>query len=251
MSFINKLKKLRSKFFQRENYSFPVEATNEEINLLKLCMPFSMTSEERMYATLSAVKYIVNNKIPGDFIECGVWQGGNSMIMAKTLMNLGEYNRNIYLFDTFEGMTSPTGVDIDINGSNAEKLLKAAEKKESNNIWCLASLVNVKENMSSTGYPFERFHFIQGDVLETLTKSSNIPQSISLLRLDTDWYESTKMELEILFPRLVVGGICIIDDYGHWKGARKAVDEFLAIHKIFPLLHVTDYTGRVFIKNQL
>ena len=107
----------------------------------------------------------------------------------------------------------------------------------------------MRSNLFSTGYSQSQIHFIKGDVAETLENNSNIPNKISLLRLDTDWYESTKKELEVLFPRLVSGGVCIVDDYGHWNGARKAVDEYLAQLKIFPLIHVTNYTGRVCIKN--
>lgn len=242
-------KKIFSVFFEKEKHSFPVEASQKDIECLKFCMPFTMTSVSRLYATLSAVKFVVNNSLEGDFVECGVWRGGNSMVMAKTLIDLNESNRNIYLFDTFEGMTAPKSMDFDYSGSTAQSQLDQANKEEGNNIWCMAGIDDVRSNMFLTGYSQNHIHFVKGDVAETLENKSNIPNKISLLRLDTDWYESTKKELEVLFPRLVRSGVCIIDDYGHWHGARKAVDEYLAEHNIFPLIHVTDYTGRVFLKN--
>lgn len=249
MKILSKAKKIISIVLEREKISFPVEASDKDIECLKFCMPFTMTSVSRLYATLSAVKYVVNNSIEGDIVECGVWRGGNSMVIAKTLNDLNETNRNIFLFDTFEGMTLPSSMDIDNSGQTAQSQLDHANREEGNNIWCKASIDDVRTNLFSTGYPKNLIHFVKGDVAETLENNFNIPNKISLLRLDTDWYESTKMELEVLFPRLVKGGVCLIDDYGHWQGARKAVDEYLAQHKIFPLIHVTDYTGRVFIRN--
>jgi O-methyltransferase len=80
------------------------------------------------------------------------------------------------------------------------------------------------------------------------TIPASVPEQIALLRLDTDWYESTKCELEILFPRLVKGGVIIIDDYGCWQGARKAVDEYFNKNNIAILLNRMDDTGRIGIK---
>ena len=248
MSLLNLAKKVFSILRSEGSSKYPAEATGQDIDCLKYCSPYTMTSEARLYATLQSVKYVVNNQIDGDFVECGVWRGGNSMIMAKTLANLGITNRDLYLYDTFEGMTPPSGVDMDGSGRSAQSLLKNTPKNEGSNIWCIASMDDVAANISSTGYPSERIHLVKGDVKKTLESDCNIPKNISLLRLDTDWYESTKIELETLFPRLATGGVCLIDDYGHWQGARRAVDEYLSEYKLFPLIHVTDYTGRAFIK---
>jgi predicted O-methyltransferase YrrM len=89
--------------------------------------------------------------------------------------------------------------------------------------------------------------FVEGDVVQSLKIESNLPESISVLRLDTDWYESTRAELEVLYPRLSPGGVLIIDDYGHWGGAKKAVDEYFR-GRPKPLLQYTDYTGRMGVK---
>lgn len=203
---LTEAKRIISKIFRKEKISFPVEASVKDIQCLRFCMPFTMTSASRLYATLSSVKYVVNNNIEGDIVECGVWRGGNSMVMAKTLFDLGKMDRDIYLFDTFEGMTAPTNQDFDSSGQQVSSQLAAAEKKEGKNIWCIANLDDVRSNLNATGYPPDKLHFIEGDVTETLERNSNIPDKIAVLRLDTDWYESTKKELEVLFPRLVKGG---------------------------------------------
>lgn len=227
----------------------PVEASQAEIELLTFCQPFTMTSVERLWAALSATKYVAKNNISGAFVECGVWRGGSSMAMMGTLTSLGIENRDFYLFDTFEGMTEATNLDNDPSGVNAQSLLEKTSKGDGNNIWCVADIQDVSTNIALTGYPVERVKLVKGDVLETLLSEENIPDQIAILRLDTDWYESTKIELEILFPRLVSGGVCIVDDYGHWSGARKAVDDYLEDNQLFPLINAPDYTGRVFIKN--
>jgi hypothetical protein len=117
---------------------------------------------------------------------------------------------------------------------------------DGNNVWCVASIEDVRVNVLSTCYPADRFEFVKGDVSQTLL--SSVPDQLSLLRLDTDWYESTRISLEVLYPRLSVGGVCILDDYGHWEGARVAVDEFFGDHR--PLMHQIDYSGRIFVKTR-
>jgi hypothetical protein len=97
-----------------------------------------------------------------------------------------------------------------------------------------------------TGYPPEKVHFVKGMVEDTIPEQS--PDGIALLRLDTDWYQSTKLELLHLYPRLANQGVLIIDDYGHWQGARRAVDEFISELRDPILLHRIDYTGRIAIK---
>jgi hypothetical protein len=105
----------------------------------------------------------------------------------------------------------------------------------------------VKETLRATGYPAERLHFVVGPVEETIPRE--VPPGIALLRLDTDWYESTKHELEHLYPLLADGGALIIDDYGHWEGCKRAVDEYFAASPPPVLLSRIDYTGRVAIKH--
>ena len=227
----------------------PVEATAADAALIASLRPYTMTSGERLWSLLNAVRYVIDEGLPGDFAECGVWRGGSVMAMAKQLSALGVNDRRIWLYDTFAGMTAPTAADVEAGtGVTAETMLAGTEVGDGNNVWCVAGLSDVKANVRSTGYPFDQFTFVEGDVAVTLKQS--VPESISLLRLDTDWYESTKLGLEILYPRLVVGGVCILDDYGHWQGARTAVDEYFAATGHRPFMHPIDYSGRVFIKTR-
>jgi O-methyltransferase len=213
--------------------------------LLARCSEATMTSVERMYALYQAVRYVHAAGIPGDIVECGVWRGGSSMLAALTLDRLGDRSRRLWLYDTFEGMSEPT--DMDVDAITGDRMTEGwhARREADDPVVCLADLDDVRSNMESTKYPMDRVELVQGKVEDTIPERA--PETISLLRLDTDWFESTRHELEHLWPRLQPGGVLIIDDYGHWVGARNAVDEYLA--RVAPvLLHRIDYTGRIAIK---
>jgi len=219
----------------------------EFLELHELCREKTMTSIERMYALWSATRYIVDNELPGDFVECGVWRGGSVMLMAATLLRRGDTTRDLWLYDTFGGMTEPTDDDVQaMSGRSAAGILREHERTPDDPFWGIAGRDAVEQNLRRTGYPLERFRIVEGDVAATLPETA--PADIALLRLDTDWYTSTRHELEQLYPRLVRGGVLIIDDYGYWRGARKATDEFMATLHPRPLLNRIDYTGRICIK---
>lgn len=225
----------------------PVEADLVDASRIQALQPFTMTSAERLWALMQAVRYVVTEGIAGDFVECGVWRGGSVMMMASELVELGVTDRNIWLYDTFAGMTTPTRHDVEAHsGANATQLLAETEIADGNNIWCVAGRSDVEGNVFSTGYPRDNFTFVEGDVAQTLLTST--PSAVAILRLDTDWYESTQKSLEALYPRLSVGGVCILDDYGHWLGARQAVDEYFAQRGARPFMMPIDYSGRMFIK---
>lgn len=227
----------------------PVEATPEDAAAIAALAPYTMTSPERLWSLLGAVRHVTSLGLPGDFVECGVWRGGSVMAMASELKRLGVSDRRIWLYDTFAGMTDPTAEDVEAgSGVTAREMLATTEVGDGNNVWCVAGRADVEANVRSTGYPDSLLRFVEGDVSATLLESA--PEQIALLRLDTDWYASTRSELEILYPRLVPGGVCILDDYGHWGGARKAVDEYFTEHGPRPYMHPIDYSGRVFIKAQ-
>ncbi len=210
------------------------------------CIDFTMTTVERLYALYTAVNYIVSARIPGAFVECGVWRGGSSMMSALRLNALGETNRILYLYDTYAGMSEPTEADVNVAGQLASHRWRTQFAGDKN-LWDYAPLDDVQKNMQSTGYPEVQIKFIKGEVESTL-QPATLPDRIALLRLDTDWYKSTYHEMVHLYPRLSPGGVLIIDDYGHWQGARKAVDQYLAENGLDLYLHRIDYTGRVAIK---
>ncbi|ALG75692.1 hypothetical protein VY88_28810 [Azospirillum thiophilum] len=205
----------------------------------------TMSSSSRMYALYKAVHHVVDAGIPGDFVECGVWRGGSVMVMALALLQRGVTDRTIHLFDTFQGMSPPSDCDVSLLNESAAHLLETQDPQDPKSVWCLASLDEVRRNVLSTGYPEDRFHFVPGRVEDTIPATA--PAGISLLRLDTDWYASTRHELEQLYPLLALGGVLIVDDYGHWRGARQAVDEYFSTHPPI-LLNRIDYTGRIGVK---
>ncbi len=219
------------------------EATRATVRTVRT---FTATSPERVAAACDAVRYVVRDRIPGDIVECGVWRGGMVMAMLRTLRDAGDTERHVYLYDTFAGMSEPTAEDRSLHGEVAATLLARTERTDPNSIWCYASLADVRRNVESVGYDPSRIHFVEGTVEETIP--ATVPERIAILRLDTDWYASTKHELHHLFPRVVPGGIVIVDDYGHWSGARKAVDEYIAEHDVSLFLGRTDYTGRIAVK---
>jgi O-methyltransferase len=224
----------------------PVDFDADEVALVRSVSPYTLTSPERIVALAAAVRWIVDEKIPGSFVECGVWRGGSMMTVAHTLLRQGIRDRELYLFDTFEGMTEPSTEDRDPGGRSAMPTFRRMRRSAESSDWCRATEDDVTINMARTGYPLECVHLVKGRVEDTLPSAA--PAEVALLRLDTDWYSSTRHELVHLWPKLVAGGVCVVDDYGHWAGHRKAVDEYLEEQGVRVLMHRTDYPGRVFIK---
>jgi hypothetical protein len=248
------MKKLIRNLLRKLNYDI-VKVTHKQIpsdfdelhkNIYAQVADYTMTSPERIYSLIEAVRYVEKNKIEGDVVECGVWKGGSMIAVAETLKFCNSYKRELYLYDTYEGMSAPTEHDKTFYGKDAESLLKENTNKESNRVWAYSTLEDVKLAIKKTSYPEDKIKFIKGKVEETIP--GTIPLKIAILRLDTDWYESTRHELIHLFPLLTKGGVLILDDYGHWQGARKAVDEYFQNHITPILLNRIDETGRIAIK---
>ena len=223
------------------------DLSDADMGILDKIAPCTMTSVERQAELLGAVHHLVRHNILGSIVECGVWRGGGCMAAALALLDDKAADRDIYLYDTFAGMTTPTEADKRAEDGVAAQTCLDRSTDRALDTWCVASLDDVRANMASTGYPAERVHYIEGPVETTIP--ARLPEApIALLRLDTDWYESTRHELEHLFPLVAEGGIVIIDDYGHWAGARRAVDEYLAGLAKKYFLHRVDYTCRSFTK---
>ena len=180
-----------------------------------------------------AIKYILENNIEGVIIECGVCYGLFEMIWIEELQKNNEI-RDIYLYDTFKGCTEPTNFDYTAKTATIYQLDSNAtynwwrnlKISQDTNGLCYCPLEKVKENLEKYNYPEENLHYVVGDVLETLKDKSTIPEKIAILRLDTDWYESSKFELEQMYDNVVIGGVIIFDDYYHWDGQRRATDNF-------------------------
>jgi O-methyltransferase len=229
----------------KQDRVIPPDVSDQDETILRAVAPYSMTSVERLLALIQAVRHIVRSEVPGALVECGVWKGGSMMAMAHTLIGEGDTSRNLYLYDTFEGMSEPTDADRGPDETPAVVRLNRSEK--GTGVWCYAGIEEVQANMAATGYPGDRVRFVKGKIEDVIPSQSPVAP-IALLRLDTDWYESTRHELLHLFPLVHEGGVVILDDYGHWQGARRATDEFLAAQTKSYYLHRIDYTGRLLIK---
>ena len=241
----NTLEKIKYAGFVKKFAKFPPDVDEDFKQIYNQCQPYTMTSMERMLSLYDAIQYVVKNNIKGDFVECGVWKGGSSMLSALTFLKMNNINRSLFLYDTFSGMSEPTDKDINIINKPAKQKYQELLKSDHND-WCYATIDCVKQNIMSTGYPEGKVVLVKGKVEDTIPQT--IPDNISILRLDTDWYESTYHELVHLFPRLSHGGILIIDDYGHWKGAKLATDQYFNEIGQNIFLSRIDYTGRIGIK---
>jgi len=231
----------------RQAKEIPPDFDEQTRRILGAVSEYTLTGHERVQALVNAVRYVVANNIEGDFVECGVWRGGSSMAVALALKELHEERRHLYLYDTYEGMSAPTEKDVALDGNAANATFANRQSSEDSSDWCRSPIDEVQANLASTGYPMDKMHFVKGKVEDTIP--GQMPAgAIAILRLDTDWYESTRHELLHLYPRLVRSGVLIIDDYGHWAGARKAVDEYIAQQKLCLLLNRVDYTARIAIK---
>ncbi|WP_372629559.1 TylF/MycF/NovP-related O-methyltransferase [Cohnella sp.] len=227
-------RKIAKKYFRIHD-----DMEDEFYDIYIQCMSYTGTSVERMYALYQSIKHIVSIDIEGDIVECGVWRGGSMMLCALTLKQLNCVNRKLYLYDTYSGMPMPNKIDINHAGESAiDKWLE-----HNGEHWCESPISEVKINMKKTGYPADNIIFIEGLVEDTIPNV--IPSKVALLRLDTDFYESTYHELKYLFPILSCNGIIILDDYGHWNGAKEAIDKYISENNLKLLLHKIDYTGRI------
>lgn len=236
--------------FRRDGFVLRLEQSHPDFEpafapLWRRSAEYTETSPERMYGLYQAVKHVARNDIPGDIVECGVWRGGSAMLAALTLLEVGDRQRRLCLYDTFSGMSEPTPRDVDMYGLRMTDIWDEVRDDPDNRVIARAPRDEVLENLASTGFPSSRITAVEGKVEDSLPQHA--PDRIAVLRLDTDWYESTRHELECLYPRLTPGGILIVDDYGYFEGARQAVDEYFA-RSGAPLLNRLDYTGRLAVK---
>jgi O-methyltransferase len=212
---------------RREKY--PMDYDQDTREILELVRRRTLTRHPKIHFLIEAVRYVDRHDIPGAVVECGVWRGGSMLAVAHTLLRLGVADRDLYLFDTFTGMTPATDRDVRITGQHADEHLTAegpgplAWARPGN---FAGTLDDVKDGFAGVAYPEERVHFVPGRVEDTVPHHA--PDEIAILRLDTDWYESTKHELTHLYKRLSPGGVLILDDYGTWLGSKEATDEFLS-----------------------
>jgi O-methyltransferase len=222
------------------NRGFPSYVEPDFIKLVDKYRNKTMVPWGGLHMAYRAARYVAENNLPGAVVECGVWRGGCALLMADAIAQAGG-SYDFYLYDTYAGMSEPGDEDTSVVG-HARAFFDKAKRGKGRVDWCYASVDEVGANIEASGNTRERFKLIVGKVEDTIP--GTVPAEIALLRLDTDWYESTQHEMEHLFPRLVPGGVFICDDYGFWLGAQKAVDEYLATLDEPFLLTVDSSTGR-------
>jgi hypothetical protein len=211
--------------------------------LIERVAPYTLTTPERIIGLVDAVRYLISADVPGAFAECGVWRGGSVMVMARTLVDAGVTDRELYLYDTFHQNLSPGEHDMTLAGAPVADAFNQARGHPALQHLPMEEL---RAALLGTGYPEARFHLVAGLVEETLP--ANAPATLALCRLDTDLYESTAHELEHLWPRISPGGVLLIDDYGHFMGAKKAVDEYFERIGTPVLLERLDSSARLVLK---
>ena len=219
--------------------NFIVELDDERKKQIKYFQEITLASELNLWSIYQSLKYINDEKIEGDIVECGVYNG-NTLAFIGEINDELNLNKKIWGYDTFNGFVKNSFTDKDID-------FKTRKKINYNSQDIYYSLNDVKKNIKrNNNKNFEKYIFIEGNILETLDVKDNYPNKISFLRLDTDIYKTTKKQLEILYEKLVTGGVLHIDDYGICPGVKTAVDNFFSNKNIW--LHRVDMTCRYLIK---
>ena len=200
----------------------------------RLVRPYTPCGNARLSALHKAVSQTIAAGIPGDVVECGTARGGSAALMGLALKRSGA-GRKLWVFDTFEGLPAPQAGGPD--WEDGERYTGS----------CRGSLEEVKQLFDQCGIlPFSRL--VKGMFADTLPRSG--VGAVSVLHIDCDWYESVKACLDAFYPRVSPGGIIQVDDYGHWKGAREAVDELLKERSQEVSVRSIDYTGRQLLKKR-
>lgn len=228
--------------FERKLVGFDAPA----IETMRAVRPYTLLGPEKLFSFIQAIRYVVRHEVPGDLVECGVWRGGAIMAAALTLRQLGVEDRRFLLYDTFTGMTRPTAEDRGlVDEPDPREEFESRRTGPDSSDWCCASAEDVRANLGTLPYPQEHFELVKGKVEDTLP--GRLPERIAVLRLDTDWYESTRHEMEHLMPLLSPGGVLIVDDYYNWSGSQRAVDEYLERESL-PILLAKVSSGAIGVK---
>jgi len=199
--------------------------------ILRRVKPLTMVDSDSTIELARHVSRLVEDGIPGDFVECGVWKGGSSFLMALLAREL-ESERTVWLFDSFEGLPPPEQID-------GPKALTWAASKDPSNYFdnCRASIDQVKQSARELGLE-SCTRFVKGWFEQTLPAATHELGTIALLRIDADWYSSVRCCLDHLYDKVAEGGVVVLDDYYSWDGCAIAVHEFLGerrlAHRIRP-----------------
>jgi O-methyltransferase len=209
-----------------------IQGRLEECRVTRLVLPHTLVGPERVRNLYRLAERIENERIPGDVVECGVYNGGTAAVLARIATH-SELGRTVWLFDSFKGMPETTARDGEEAREYVGKVLGSAQR--------------VRELLRKLGADLKRVKLVEGFFEETFPTVEI--QQIALINIDADWYDSVKLCLEKFYDSVVPNGIVAIDDYGHWPGCREAVDEFFKTRNLKYDLEKVDYTARWFQKN--
>lgn len=240
-----------------EHLGYELEA--EATECIRMVKGNTMLSKRRLVTLYQQVAYCEKYNIPGDFVECGVWKGGATGMMALANLRKSGQRRHLHLFDAFQEICEP---DAAVDGERALREVRDFTGRSDHDKGKLQALSGIYDSFGgpgtldenrqllekTIGYPREFTHYHVGWFQNTLPADHQDIDQIAILRLDGDWYASTKMCLEYLFDKVVKGGVIIIDDYGTYEGCRRAVDEFMEYKKIQAYLAPIDSDCRFFVK---
>jgi O-methyltransferase len=210
--------------------------------LTRQLLPYTMGGPKALENAFDLAALMQANKVDGDIVECGVAQGGTAAMLALASDATGSRRRHFWYFDSFEGLPEPT--EEDYKGTSAGQYVQPLVKGS-----CLGTVEQVSELLfDKLGIAKERVTLVKGWFQDTVFPNRDRIGSIAILRLDGDWYESTKIPLEGFYDKISPGGAVIIDDYATCYGSEKAVEEFLAGRNITVDLRPDGRGGAWFIK---
>lgn len=192
---------------------------------------FSMLFPPTLHDLTIRVQQVVDDGVPGDLVECGVWRGGSAFLMAEMLDRIGDERRRVWLCDSFEGLPPPEDVDGPAAAAYADD--RDSPRYFDN---CRAGLEEVGANARTAGVE-HRVELVPGWFEDTLYEARERIGPIALLRLDCDWHSSVTTCLEALYDHVSPGGIVIVDDYYTWDGCAVAVHEFLGRRSLAVRIH--------------
>ena len=226
---------------RNSNFINRLKSNQLENDLIRICKKyeFNRTSENTLWDTFNLVKKIITNNVQGDLVECGVETGHSLVLFQKIIEFFNLKNIKIYGYDTFEGTPQPSTVDFNKYGTPLKEQFENRKINKKTSGWNNVSQDVVQSNFVNNTKLNNNLKLIKGKVEDTLVNEKNLPEKISLLKLDTNLYESTKIQLKILSPRVQKGGIIIIDNYFNYSGIKKATDEYFEkkkyLIKYFPI----------------
>jgi len=249
-------------FYSDFNRNIGYEFEKEANDAIKIVRKQTMLPYVNLVTLYEQIMYCEKGNIEGDFVECGVWKGGAVGLMALANLKNGSIRRNLHLFDAFEEICAP---NKEMDGDVGIKEVKQVLGKNALTNGELVPLRGIYDKFGgpgdineckrliefTIGYPANYVNYHKGWFQDTIPIKSQEIGKIAILRLDGDWYESTKVCLENLYDKVVPNGIIIFDDYGTYAGCKKAVDEFFELKKEFYYLHYSNWTCRYILKKQL